>query len=139
MDATISMRAQCRPMKPTACLAFAFLLGCQSGDAARSAPAEGTRASPGAAASTPGSAYAKDIEALVRGHDPVGRRQDSDARTLTIANWLAANLTTPESRKFLVQIQPLAGEAKAQALETEAKRVGLAGCALAAEWRAPTP
>ena len=64
-------------------------------------------------------------------------RIDEEARALTIANWLGANLKTDESRKFLVQIQPLVGEPKATALETEARRVGLPGCALAAEWRTP--
>jgi hypothetical protein len=48
-------------------------------------------------------------------------------------------LQTPESRQFLIKIQPLVGDAKADALEDEAKRVGLSGCALAAQWRTPTP
>jgi hypothetical protein len=39
------------------------------------------------------------------------------------------------AHEFLIAIQPLAAEAKAVALETEAKRVGLATCELAAEWR----
>jgi hypothetical protein len=41
-----------------------------------------------------------------------------------------------EAHDFLIAIQPLAAEAKALALETEAKRVGLAKCELANEWRA---
>ena len=41
-----------------------------------------------------------------------------------------------QAHEFLVAIQPLAAEAKALALETEAKRVGLAKCELANEWRA---
>jgi hypothetical protein len=41
-----------------------------------------------------------------------------------------------EAHEFLIAIQPLGAEAKALALETEAKRVGLAKCELAAEWRA---
>ncbi|MBA3460447.1 MAG: hypothetical protein H0T46_10830 [Deltaproteobacteria bacterium] len=82
--------------------------------------------------------YAQDIAALC---DCVSRsgadKGEEDARALTIANWLSANLKTPESRKFLVEIQPLVGDAKANRLDAEAKRVGLSGCALAAEWRAP--
>jgi hypothetical protein len=85
-----------------------------------------------------GAGYAKDIEALCNsvvrsGADAI----EPEARTLTIANWLAANLTTTDSRTFLVKIQPLAGDAKAAALEAEAKQVGLPGCPLAAEWRTP--
>lgn len=89
-------------------------------------------------AAAPSSDYAKDIAALC---DSVTRsgadKVDEDARPLTIANWLAANLKTPDSHSFLVRIQPLAGLAKADALDAEAKRVGLDGCALSAEWRTP--
>ena len=125
-------------MKMLACL-LVVALGCQSGNADKPAPAKSVgSAAPGSAA--PGSPYAKDIEALCESMTRSGANAiEPEARTLTIANWLAANLTTPESRKFLVQIQPLVGEAKAAALEGEAKRVGLSGCALAAEWRTPPP
>jgi hypothetical protein len=44
-------------------------------------------------------------------------------------------LKTPEAHEFLVKIQPLEGEPKARALDDEAHRVGLASCALSAEWR----
>lgn len=115
-------------------LACGLLLGCQSKDTGQPAPTES------AVAAAPGSGYAKDIEALCESVTRSGADQgEPDAKALTIANWLAANLTTPESRKFLVRIQPLVGDAKASALETEARRVGLAGCALADEWRAPPP
>jgi hypothetical protein len=112
-------------------VSLVVVAGCQRGDAGEPAPIE-------PAALTAGAAYAKDIDALC---DSVARsgadKIEPDARQLTIANWLGANLQTPESRKFLVRIQPLVGDAKANALEAEAKRVGLAGCALAAEWRTP--
>ena len=110
------------------CLLLLVLVGCQRGDTS-SEPAPRPVA-------PPNSEYAADIAALC---DCVKRSgaADDDSRTLTIANWLAANLKTPESRKFLVQIQPLASEPKATALEAEARRVGLSGCALAAEWRTP--
>ena len=112
-----------------ACL-LVVCLGCQKGEGDAPASGQSVRAAP------PGSGYAKDIEALC---DVIARSgaPDDDSRTMLIANWLAANLTTPESRQFLIKIQPLQGEAKANALEAEAKRVGLSGCALAAEWRKP--
>lgn len=84
--------------------------------------------------------YRSDIanlcDAVVRsGADPLSGGE----RVLTIANWLAAHLETPEARDYVIKIQPLVGEPKALALEAEARRVGLPGCALAAEWRAPPP
>lgn len=145
-------------MKTISCLAAAALaaagLGCRGSDPpkpssdesppARVAPGSGAAAapapaSPAAAAPAPASQeYAGDLEKLcdvVRlsgaGGDP------AEDRRLPIANWLAANLTTAESRQFLARIQPLAGAQKADALEAEARRAGLPGCALAAEWRTP--
>jgi len=89
-------------------------------------------------AAAPGSDYAKDIDDLCDSVKRSGADQlDVSAHALTIANWLAANLRTPDSRKFLIKIQPLIGVAKADALDAEAKRVGLASCALAAQWRVP--
>lgn len=105
-------------MKWIACLVV--VLGCQRG------------------ADAPTSDYTKDVEALCDCMSRSGAdKVDPDARALTIANWLAANLKTPDARTFLVQIQPLVGDAKADALEAEARRVGLPGCALAREWRTP--
>lgn len=111
---------------------------------------EAPKATEGAGAAVPGTptsvaapsgatGYAGDIDKLC--NVVVLAKADqvpSGERALPIANWLAANLTTPESRQFLVKIQPLVGTAKADALDAEARRVGLTGCALAAEWRAPT-
>jgi hypothetical protein len=59
----------------------------------------------------------------------------ADSRTPTIAMWLGPHITTPAGHDFLVKIQPLEGMTKAAALDDEAKRVGLSGCALADEWR----
>ncbi|MGE0868055.1 MAG: hypothetical protein AB7P03_05830 [Kofleriaceae bacterium] len=109
--------------------------GCQRGETNQpplaSAPNVGTAP---AASPTEYTEYKADIEALCDVIQRSGAGED-DARTLTTANWLAANLKTQESRKFLVKIQPVTGIAKAEALETEAKRVGLSGCALAQMWR----
>ena len=91
-----------------------------------------------AAAAPPSKAYAGDIEKLCDVVRLSGAEHESpEDRRLPIANWLAANLTTTESRQFLARIQPLVGEQKADALEAEARRVGLSSCSLAAEWRLP--
>lgn len=63
-------------------------------------------------------------------HLPAGER------LLAIVQWLPEHLETQDSHAFLARIQPLEGEDKADALDAEARRVGLPGCALAAEWRA---
>lgn len=60
-------------------------------------------------------------------------------RAPMIASWLGGHLETKQAHDYLIQIQPLTGEPKAAALEAEARRVGLPGCALAAEWRTATP
>ncbi|MDB4953399.1 MAG: mucin-associated surface protein [Myxococcales bacterium] len=56
-------------------------------------------------------------------------------RAPIIAMWLGPHIQTDEARDFLAGVQPLTGEAKAQAFEAEARRVGLSSCALANEWR----
>ncbi|MDQ3364637.1 MAG: hypothetical protein M3680_04335 [Myxococcota bacterium] len=111
-----------------------------SGVAAGSAGPAGSAGSAAGATGTGDPAYAKDIEALCDAFDRSGAAElPAHARQLTIAQWLPANLQTAASRDFLVRIQPLVGEPKAAALEAEARRVGLSGCRLAAEWRTPTP
>ena len=51
------------------------------------------------------------------------------------SKWLAENLATTEARDFLIRFQQLPPDQKAGALEAEAKRVGLSGCAFAAEFK----
>ena len=58
-----------------------------------------------------------------------------DQRIAVIAMWLGPHIQTKEGHDFLLAIQPLQGEAKAKRLDDEAHRVGLASCALSAEWR----
>ncbi|HEY0483381.1 MAG TPA: hypothetical protein VGD37_37930, partial [Kofleriaceae bacterium] len=58
---------------------------------------------------------------------------------LAIATWLAEHLETQDAHDYLIRIQPIVGEPKAAALEAEARRAGLPGCALAAEWRTGDP
>ncbi|MCW5805630.1 MAG: hypothetical protein KIT31_24885 [Deltaproteobacteria bacterium] len=85
-------------------------------------------------------AYAADIQRLCNAVALSGAADEvTTDRMFIVAQWLGPNLRTRESREFLVHIQPLAGEPKAQALVAEARRVGLADCALAAEWRQPPP
>ena len=60
-----------------------------------------------------------------------------DEQWQVVAMWLGPHITTQAGHDFLIAIQPLQGEAKAMALETEAKRVGIAKCNLANEWRQP--
>jgi hypothetical protein len=83
------------------------------------------------------SEYTTDIDKLCDVVKRSGANQErgTNDRMYLIATWLGSNLKTPEARKFLADIQPLVGEAKANALDAEAKRAGLAGCALSAEWR----
>jgi hypothetical protein len=95
----------------------------------------GCRSSAGSGAVS--EAYREDIARLCDVLAQSGADQlPAGERALTIATWLAGHLTTPEAHEYLVRIQPLTGEPKAAALEAEARRAGLAGCALAAEWRA---
>jgi hypothetical protein len=84
----------------------------------------------------PASPYAADIDNLCEVVKRSGaENHEANDRMYLIATWLGSNLKTPEARKFLADIQPLVGDAKANALDAEAKRLGLAGCALSAEWR----
>lgn len=105
-------------------LAVVAALGCQrtTDEAAPSGP--------------PPAAYAKDIAQVcdvvsLSGADKVPEGE----RVLPIAQYLGSHLQTQQAREFLARIQPLVGAAKADALDAEAKQVGLAGCALSAEWR----
>jgi hypothetical protein len=128
----------CRGSDPRAERSSAAAAASPAGAPAPAQRAAEAAGAAGAAAPPPSPAYASDIEKLC---DVVrlsnAEIESPEDRRLPIANWLAANLTTAESRQFLVQIQPLIGDQKADALEAEARRVGLPGCALAAEWRAP--
>ena len=62
-------------------------------------------------------------------------QKPKDERWPVIAMWLGPQIKTTEGHEFLVAIQPLRGQVKALALETEAKRVGITKCELADEWR----
>jgi hypothetical protein len=139
-------------MKLILALAISASLGCRGADPPKPSteqapsPAAPASAPPSAAAppSAPPSAaapkdskdYTADISKICDVVALSGAEPGTDRRYQT-ATWLGANLTTVEARRFLAGIQPLAGARKADALEAEARRVGLPACALAAEWRAP--
>lgn len=124
-------------MKQLAWLIACALVACQRSE---TQPSAGSAVGSAAPASSIAPAYRQDIDNLCEAVVRSGAEQrPASEHTLLIAQWLGANLTTEESHKFLVKIEPLRGAAKADALEAEAARVGLSGCALAAVWRAPTP
>ena len=115
-------------------LLLVVMAACQSGSNA--APPPPQKAGPNVPQPFVTDGYRNDIGALCDVMKQSGAdQQPPDARQAIIAMWLGPHITTDEGRKFLVAIQPLQGEAKAQALESEARRVGLGGCPLASEWR----
>ena len=80
--------------------------------------------------------YRSDITNLCDAiHLSGAEEHPADERWQVIAMWLGPHITTDAGREFLVAIQPLHGDAKALALESEARRVGLTKCTLADEWR----
>ncbi len=108
---------------------------CQSGEA-KEAPANTTIVQLPRPDVT--SAYRADINTVCDVvHLSGADQKPPDERWPIIAMYLGPQIKTTEGHEFLVAIQPLQGEAKALALETEAHRVGLSTCALAAEWRTP--
>lgn len=54
-----------------------------------------------------------------------------------ILEWLPQNIESEDGRNFLGSIAELQGNAKADALDAGAKKVGLSDCPLAASWRQP--
>ena len=120
---------------------------CQSGEAKEGSgqPATGVVGAPSGTPNTTviqlpkaavTEAYRADITTLCDVVHLSGADQKApDERWPIIAMYLGPQIKTNEGHDFLVAIQPLQGEAKALALETEAKRVGLAKCDLANEWR----
>jgi hypothetical protein len=116
-------------VKRLACVILLVCGACQSDEKTKTAAVATARAD---------EAYRTDIKNLCDSLALSGAdKLEKGERLHPHATWLHANLKTQESKDFLVQIQPLVGEPKAKALDDEAKRVGLPGCALAAEWRAP--
>ena len=118
---------------------LAIVAGCRGSSSGTSAgSSSGSSAAGSAAASSVPEAYRSDIDNLC---DAVARsgadQRPAAEHPLLIARWLGDHIHTDEARQYLAQIQPLTGEAKATALEAEARRVGLPRCALADQWRSP--
>ena len=91
---------------------------------------------PSVSSAPPPAAYAKDIAQVCDVVSLSGADKVPDGeRVLPIAQYLGSHIQTQQAREFLARIQPLVGAAKADALDGEAKKVGLASCALSAEWR----
>ena len=113
---------------------------CQSGNAEQASPSRAVATGSSTVISLPKAqvtdAYRTDITNLCDSLRLSGAiDQPKDERWQHLAMWLGPHITTDAGHEFLVAIQPLQGEAKAIALESEAKRVGLAKCDLANEWR----
>jgi hypothetical protein len=105
-------------------------------------PAAGSATPSTVAPAAPVGPIAADYKADIENLCDVEKRSGADQlepaqRNPTIAMWLGPNIKTTAGHQFLVQIQPLQGADKAQALDTEAKRVGISECPLATEWRTP--
>jgi hypothetical protein len=80
--------------------------------------------------------YRADIAALCDSMHLSGADQrPKEEQWATQAMWLAHATKTTAAHDFFVQIKPLEGDDRARALDDEARRVGLASCALGAEWR----
>ncbi|HEY5921318.1 MAG TPA: hypothetical protein VIV11_06590 [Kofleriaceae bacterium] len=115
-------------------LCLVLTAACQSGDA-KDSPANTTVIQLPKAQVTDG--YRADITTLcdvirLSGADqkPAGERGPMTAV------FLGTQIKTPEAHEFIRAIKQLPAEAYAVALDHEAKRVGLAKCELANEWRA---
>jgi hypothetical protein len=137
VDAPIASVQSLLAMFRTICICLVATLGCQGksdGDSATKAPSTGappTRA----AGVTP--QYASDITKLCDVVKLSKADADPGGQVVIVANWLAAHLETKEAHEFLVRISSLGPQPKADALDAEAHKVGLASCALATTWRAP--
>jgi hypothetical protein len=82
-------------------------------------------------------AYTQDFERLCNAEQLSGALdQPEEARTLMVAQWLGKHLETSQVHDFLVHIQRLGAADKADVLDGEAKRLGLASCPLSAVWKA---
>ena len=122
-------------MKWPLCLVLAA--ACQSGDAKETpanSPSNSTIVQLPKPTVTDG--YRADITTLcdvvrLSGAD----QKPKDERWTVVAMFLGTQITTQEGHEFIRAIKPLPADAYALALETESKRVGLANCELANEWR----
>jgi hypothetical protein len=80
----------------------------------------------------------RDVHRICNAVELSGVDREPTNRQLFIAQWLGANIESVDGRNFLVSLARVEGEAKVKVLEDQARRVGLSGCPLAAEWK-PKP
>jgi hypothetical protein len=119
-------------MKWPLCLVLAA--ACQSGDAKETPSNTAIVQLPKAQVTD---AYRADITTLCDVVRLSGADQKPKDEQWTVTAWfLERQIKTPEGHAFIAAIKPLPPDAYALALETEAKRVGLAKCELANVWRA---
>jgi hypothetical protein len=104
--------------------------------AAQGAPspaATPTIAPPGAWRASP---LGRDLERICNVLSYTGTENRSSGDQLNaILAWLPANIESEGGTDFLASIAELQGNAKADALDAGARKVGLAECALAQVWR----
>src|ERR1044071_2689381 len=106
-------------------IAYLLAFGCQSGEARQAPPAPAGSKIVQLPKAAVTEAYRADITTLCDVvHLSNADQQPKDERWPIIAMYLGPHIKTSEAHDFLVAIQPLRGEAKALALETEGKRVG---------------
>ena len=109
-------------------LVLLVVSGCQSD--------EKSAKQPEVVAQTDDKTYAEDIGRLCDSMTLSGAdKMEKLERVAPHSKWLGENLKTKAAQEFLIKTAPLKGAARADAYEAEAKRVGLSGCALAAEFR----
>ena len=110
-------------------LALLVVSACQSDD-------KPAKQQPTAVAASDDKTYAEDIGRLCDSMSLSGAdKLEKLERVAPHSKWLGENLKNKAAQDYLIKTSPLKGEARAAAYEAEAKRVGLAGCALAAEFR----
>lgn len=115
-------------MKLFPSLVLVLLVGCQTEEkTAQKQPVAVTRTD---------APYTEDFKRLCDSMSLSGAdKMEKLERVAPHGKWLAENLTTKEAQMFLVNLKQLPKAQQGDALEAEAKRLGLPGCALAAEFR----
>jgi hypothetical protein len=105
------------------------------------APATGGQIPPAPSSVSPdgvwkASPLGRDVERICNVLTYAGVADKSANQQLdAILEWLPRNIESEAGREFLGSIGNLEGTAKADALDAGARKVGLQGCPLAAEWR----
>ncbi|MBP6632348.1 MAG: hypothetical protein KBG28_02840 [Kofleriaceae bacterium] len=103
---------------------------------AAAAPPTASAAAAPVAVPPGGDGYAGDVDRICNVLEYSGALTNPEVSPIfATAQWLGQALQTEQGRQFLARVQPLTGAAKADALDDEARRVGLTSCPLADAWR----